>query len=231
MNNHIKLLLPRGEFTPGKSRKTGNNRRAGQRITPDGNRQWYYTLHGHEVYVLTHYTNDTFTLRLDLCGYPTKTTAAAINEALDGSVLGGSVFSEKGQYFYNVMGWRLPFAPYGGVIILELDKRGMVIGNPVNAQVNAKCEVEAEWQGYAVTVKAGWDEVYTSQWVVTQSSFPTLRLSLGGVARSVFRGVAATNPDVVMMLRRLRSPERRNIALMAQVLAGKVQLIDYKEPV
>ena len=224
---HIDLLNPKSPtvFVNGKSRKVGNNRRAGHRLDVHGRQQRYYTLHGHEIFTLTTLDDGNYELALSLCGYPTRTTREAMDEALGQVLWGVYIRSGVGETFVNREGWLFRFETSYKPVVLKVSPALTLCDELTNSRVNAKCELEAEWQGYTVTKLAEWNECYTSEWVVRCGTVFGYK-----VVPSVMRGIALVDDEpTYTAIKRKRSPEARNTALMAAALAGRARFVEESE--
>ncbi len=218
-------LLSSEDFQPGKERKMGNNRRSGHRINQEGHRQWYATLHGHEVFCLTQ-VGACYELTINLHGYNTKTTRSVINEAISLTGLWQTILgSTAGEPRLHIGGWSIP-VPERGEFVLTYDPRKTAIDSPPeDAVLDPKGFLTAKIQGYAVKQREGYYQAFTPEWVCES------RVAGLGAAPSYAgcRGIAYCSEMVLDEIKRFRSMEKRRVALMAAVLRGDATLREWGE--
>ena len=203
-------------FVEGKTRKAGNNRKVGHRITPGGHKQIYYTLHGHEVASLTDVDGEHI-LRLDNCGYTTMTTGKAMREFL--ARVGVSSTSCNHSSL-----WRADLhttVRFERSIEMNLDREPPV----TNVRVVGKLVMYDMWgsPADAYQLVGGYihiNSALAAYWVPDE---------VKAITKGWWTTPTLYSPQSAHILR-ARKPEVRLARLMAAVLTGEAEIHEWEQP-
>lgn len=227
MTSNVRQMFYMWHFVPGKVRNAGHNRKIRHRYSQEaahntetrGDRQLVYTLHGHEVATMTD-TGSVYRLRLDNCGYPTRTTSAAMGEFVDLAL------------------------PVSGLVVTATSVRmghdTVEFTRDITIPITGKSEIMRTY----TDVRVKGDKLYYKLWdreIVPHDlaggyllgSYQLLNRSGNTVpqlpmeAREVTKGYVEADYSVLHHIRRARSPSRREARLIAAVLRGEAVLHEW----
>ncbi len=200
-------------FTEGKTRGAGHNRKVIQRTLPAGARQVVYTLHGHEVATLTE-SAEGYDLRLDNCGYTTRTTGEAIGEFIDN---------------VGIMPLRANASMVWGIDAHIRFDRHITIPLDMNLRpviMYSDFRIEGTKLHYTVWGNVGSPFEMAGEYVLGFYGKPS---GIGPHARAVTKGYTVAEYEALKYIARAKTPATRETRLIAAVLRGEAVLHSWDE--